>query len=179
MCITYLIEVQSGRVHVPWEGWQAAVERWRPDLSSWLVKLTKGQVCYLGLKKSFFVIFLCLAAQKCCSGKIFSKTPLLQLQGKCSLLPQLILLAKNQRILVDIVHWTTIDNSQTYLVNFMILMLLFSLYFWIYALFHITSTFDPIGSLSRTLVNLSKYLCHLWCWFCVFPNFSFLWQSGG
>ena len=91
---TYLIEVQSGRVHVPWEGWQAAVEPWRPDLSSWLVKLTKCRCCNLCLKKSCFVIFSWLAAQKCCSWKIFSKTPLLQLLGKCSLLPQLILLDK-------------------------------------------------------------------------------------
>ena len=34
--------------------------------------------------------------------------------------------------------------------NFMILLFLFSLYFWINALFHIASTFDPTGCLSRT-----------------------------
>ena len=34
--------------------------------------------------------------------------------------------------------------------NFMILLFLFSLYFWINALFHIASTFDPLGSFSRT-----------------------------
>ena len=33
---------------------------------------------------------------------------------------------------------------------FMILLFLFSLYFWINALFHITSTFDPLRSFSRT-----------------------------
>ena len=34
--------------------------------------------------------------------------------------------------------------------NFMILLFLFSLYFWIDALFHIASTFDPLRSFSRT-----------------------------
>ena len=34
--------------------------------------------------------------------------------------------------------------------DFMILLFLFSLSFWINALFHTTSTFDPLGSLSRT-----------------------------
>ena len=63
---------------------------WAHDWSSW----QRGRCCYLCLKKSCFVIFSCLAARKCCSWKILSKTPLLQLQGKCSLLPQLILLDK-------------------------------------------------------------------------------------
>ena len=63
---------------------------WAHDWSSW----QRARCCYPGLKKSCFVIFSCLAAQKCCSWKIFSETPLLQLQGKCSLLPQLILLDK-------------------------------------------------------------------------------------
>ena len=43
--------------------------------------------------------------------------------------------------------------------NFMILLFLFSLYFLINALFHITSTSDPIGSLSRTLQTLLNRKC--------------------
>ena len=61
----------------------------------------------------------------------------------------------------------------------MILLFLFSLYFWINALFHITSTFDPIGSLSRNehvwktgqefgsrnFHFPTLYLGKLWSWF--------------
>ena len=39
--------------------------------------------------------------------------------------------------------------------NFMILLFLFSLYFWIDALFHIASTFDLLGSISRTVNKVS------------------------
>ena len=61
----------------------------------------------------------------------------------------------------------------------MILLFLFSLYFWVNALFHITSTFDPIESLSRS-EHVWKtgqefgsrnfhfpmhYLGKLWSWF--------------
>ena len=42
--------------------------------------------------------------------------------------------------------------------NFMILLFLFSLYFWTNALFHIASTFDPLGSFSR-IVKFTR-LCH-------------------
>ena len=35
-------------------------------------------------------------------------------------------------------------------INFLILLFLFSLYFWTNALFHIASIFDPLGSFSRT-----------------------------
>ena len=42
--------------------------------------------------------------------------------------------------------------------TFMILLFLFSLYFWTNALFHIASTFDPLGSFSR-IVKFTR-LCH-------------------
>ena len=41
----------------------------------------------------------------------------------------------------------------------MILLFLFSLYFWIKALFHNASTFDPLGSFSRTAKKVSLLFC--------------------
>ena len=44
--------------------------------------------------------------------------------------------------------------------NFMILLFLFSLYFWINALFHIASTFDLLGSSSRTAKKSFSAILH-------------------
>ena len=53
-------------------------------------------------------------------------------------------------------HYHTKNRAS--LLKFMILLFLFSLYFWINVLFHITSTFDPNGSLSRTHIHICHYM---------------------